>query len=90
MTHASSHERTSPDAASDAMQARAQRILSNGLSQRTAELAALPASQWRRSFGPPLSRMPEVAEQAPSTSVELTLESRLVVLGRSSLAALGT
>ena len=72
MTHASSHARTSPDAASDAMQARAPRILSNGLSPSTAELAALPASQWHRSFGPSLSRMPEAAGQAPNMRMKLT------------------
>jgi hypothetical protein len=72
MTHASSRAKTSRDAVSDAMQARVPRISSSGLSQSTAELAALPASQWRRSSGPPLSRVPEAAEQAPNMSLQLT------------------
>jgi len=50
MTPASLRARTLPDAASVAMQARAQEVSSNGFSQTTAPLVALLASPWRLSF----------------------------------------
>lgn len=69
MTHASSHARTSRDAVSDGMQARAPRALSNGFSRSTARLAGSRARRWRRSFGPFLSRMRE--KQAPNPPLHL-------------------
>ena len=83
MTRALSRVRTSLCAALDAMQAKVLRVLSIGSSQSTAELEALPASQWRRSFGLRLQRR-DLRGPDPNMSVNSDpLQRRSAPLPRS-------